>query len=86
MNEVSIQKQIQHSLEEIEKLHKSREEEVYRSHKTDLAILSIKKDLEAIKVRQDKMIDNLQKILWIIGGGFIMAAVGWVVGGGFIGK
>ncbi len=26
--------------------------------------------------------DNLSKILWIIGGGFIMAFVGWVLKGG----
>jgi hypothetical protein len=26
--------------------------------------------------------DNLAKILWIVGGGFIMAAIGWVIRGG----
>ncbi len=26
--------------------------------------------------------DNLSKILWIIGGGFIMAFVGWILKGG----
>jgi L-arabinose isomerase len=25
---------------------------------------------------------NLSKILWIVGGGFIMAAIGWVIRGG----
>lgn len=26
--------------------------------------------------------DNLSKILWIVGGGFVMAVVGWIIRGG----
>ena len=51
-------------------------------HNLEKEVVKIKADLEYIKKSQDSLNSNINKILFIIGGGFIMAAVAWVVGGG----
>ena len=55
---------------------------VREHHQLELKLLEMKGDIHYIKQSQDKLLGNLNKVLFIIGGGFITAAVAWIVGGG----
>lgn len=47
--------------------------------KTNIAVMQV--SLTMVKTSLDNLNDNLSKILWIIGGGFLTALVGWIVSG-----
>ena len=47
-------------------------------------ILEISLDLKYLKASQDSLNGNLNKFLWVVGGGFLAAVVGFVVRGGLI--
>lgn len=47
-----------------------------------LELGGLKKDILYIKEGTEKLNSNIDRVLWIIGGGFIMAAVAWVIKGG----
>lgn len=51
-------------------------------HNLEKQVVKMQADIEYIKKSQDNVNANLNKVLFIIGGGFIMAAVSWVIGGG----
>jgi chromosome segregation ATPase len=48
----------------------------------DKRLALLEQKMDQIDKNVTKINDSLSKILWIIGGGFIMAAVGWVLKGG----
>ena len=54
-------------------------------HKFDKQIVEMRADLHYIKVSQDTLNANLSRFLWIVGGGFIAAAVGFIIKGGLTG-
>jgi len=47
--------------------------------KTNIAVMQV--SLTMVKTSLDNLNENLSKILWIIGGGFLTALVGWIVSG-----
>jgi len=51
----------------------------------DKRLALLEQKVDQIDKNARKINDSLSKILWIIGGGFIAAAVAWVVRGGFSG-
>lgn len=57
-------------------------EERLRHLEKDLAVTQ--SQLEALQKRQDNLSGGINRGLWILGGGFITAAVSWIVSGGLI--
>lgn len=55
-------------------------------HRIDKQLVEIKADLHYIKTSQDSLNANLSKFLWIVGGGFIAAAVSFIIKGGLSGS
>jgi chromosome segregation ATPase len=55
-------------------------------HRIDKQLVEIKADLHYIKTSQDSLHANLSRFLWIVGGGFIAAAVSYIVRGGISGN
>ena len=53
---------------------------------TDLEkrMIEISLDLKYLRAAQDSLNSNLNKFLWVVGGGFLAAIVGFVVRGGLI--
>jgi exonuclease VII small subunit len=53
---------------------------------TDLEkrMIEISLDLKYLRAAQDSLSSNLNKFLWVVGGGFLAAVVGFVVRGGLI--
>jgi len=48
----------------------------------DKRLALLEQKVDQIDKNVSSINSNLSKILWIIGGGFLMAAVGWVLKGG----
>jgi L-arabinose isomerase len=48
----------------------------------DKRLALLEQKMDQIDKNVTNINDNLAKILWIVGGGFIMAIVGWVLRGG----
>lgn len=48
----------------------------------DKRLALLEQKMDQIDKNVTSINDNLAKILWIVGGGFIMAAIGWVIRGG----
>lgn len=48
----------------------------------DKRLALLEQKMDQIDKNVTSINDNLAKILWIVGGGFIMAIVGWVIRGG----
>jgi hypothetical protein len=52
------------------------------NHKMELDIVEMKGDIKTIKESQERLNNNISKVLFIIGGGFIMAMIGFITKGG----
>jgi L-arabinose isomerase len=48
----------------------------------DKRLALLEQKMDQIDKNVTNINDNLSKILWIVGGGFVMAAVGWIIRGG----
>ena len=48
----------------------------------DKRLALLEQKVDQVDKNVTKINDSLSRILWIIGGGFIAAAVGWVIRGG----
>ena len=48
----------------------------------DKRLALLEQKMDQIDKNVTNINDNLAKILWIVGGGFVTAAVGWVIRGG----
>jgi len=51
-------------------------------HLLEKNIVEMRSDITHIKASQDNLNNNLNKLLFIIGGGFVVAFVGWIIKGG----
>lgn len=51
-------------------------------HTLDKSIVELRGDIAHIKASQDALNANLNKLLFIISGGFVVAFVGWIIKGG----
>ena len=52
------------------------------THRLEIELVGMKNNIETIKESQDKLNNGLAKVLYIIGGGFILSVVTFVVKGG----
>lgn len=60
-----------------------RQDTMIREHyKLEAELVELKNDMYHVRKSLDNLNNNINKILFIIGGGFIMAFVTWIVGGG----
>ncbi len=67
---------------EIASLKATQSELVQNQHRVELQMAAMAANLQYIKEAQERSAAMFRQILFIIGGGFIAAAVAWVVGGG----
>lgn len=51
-------------------------------HELEKAIVEMRSDITHIKASQDDLNNNINKLLFIIGGGFVVAFVSWIIKGG----
>jgi FtsZ-binding cell division protein ZapB len=67
---------------EIASLKATNSELVANQHRLELQMAAMVTNLQYIKESQERSNAMFRQILFIIGGGFIAAAVAWIVGGG----
>lgn len=77
-----VEKELEDLKSAIAEIKETQAKYVREHHQLELKLLEMRGDIHYIKENQDKLLGNLNKVLFIIGGGFIAAAVTWIVGGG----
>lgn len=79
---VYIKKEISDLAADISEVRAIQAKYIEEHHGLEKAIVEMRSDITHIKASQDNLNNNLNKLLFIIGGGFVVAFVGWVVKGG----
>ena len=77
-----IKKEISGLAAEISEIKNVQTKYIEEHHGLERSLVEMRSDLAHIKDSQDNLNNNLNKLLFIIGGGFVVAFVGWVVKGG----
>jgi predicted nucleic acid-binding Zn-ribbon protein len=70
----------------VEKIQSTQSMYVNEHHKLEKQIVEMRTDLHYIIKNQESLSSNINKMLFIIGGGFIAAIVSFIVGGGLMNK
>lgn len=70
----------------IERIQATQSMYVNEHHKLEKQIIEMRTDLHYIIKNQESLSNNINKMLFIIGGGFIAAIISFIVGGGLINK
>lgn len=87
MNEIEALKDEIDCLKRIvEKIQSTQSMYVNEHHKLEKQIIEMRTDLHYIIKNQESLSSNINKMLFIIGGGFIAAIVSFIVGGGLMNK
>jgi predicted nucleic acid-binding Zn-ribbon protein len=87
MNEIETLKDEIDCLKRIvEKIQSTQSMYVNEHHKLEKQIIEMRTDLHYIIKNQESLSSNINKMLFIIGGGFIAAIVSFIVGGGLMNK
>lgn len=55
---------------------------IEQHHGLERSLVEMRSDITHIKASQDNLNTNLNKLMFIIGGGFVVAFVSWVIKGG----
>ena len=79
---VYIKKEISDLAADISEVRAIQAKYIEEHHGLEKSLVEMRSDLAHIKASQDNLNNNLNKLLFIIGGGFVVAFVGWVVKGG----
>jgi|TARA_R110000851_G_scaffold130962_3_gene264698 chromosome segregation ATPase len=79
---VYIKKEISDLAADISEIKATQSKYIEEHHNLEKSIVEMRSDLAHIKSSQDSLNTNITKLLFIIGGGFIVAFVGWVIKGG----
>ena len=77
-----IKKEISDLAADISEIKVIQAKYIEEHHGLERAIVEIRSDLTHIKASQDSLNANISKLLFIVGGGFIVAFVGWIIKGG----
>ncbi len=77
-----IKKEIEDLAADISEIKATQARYIEEHHGLERSIVEMRSDITHIKASQDNLNSNLNKLLFIIGGGFVVAFVGWVVKGG----
>ena len=67
---------------DVEQIRSKQASYVEAHHSLEKEMVELKSDIKYIKAGQDSLNSNINRVLFIIGGGFITAAVMWVIRGG----
>lgn len=70
----------------IERIQATQNTYVNEHHKLEKQIIEMRTDLHYIIKNQESLSSNINKMLFIIGGGFIAAIISFIVGGGLMNK
>lgn len=79
---VYIKKEIEDLAVEISEIRALQSKYIEEHYGLEKSIVEMRSDITHIKASQDNLNNNLNKLLFIIGGGFVVAFVGWIVKGG----
>ena len=79
---VYIKKEISDLAADISEVRAIQAKYIEEHHGLEKSLVEMRSDITHIKASQDNLNNNLNKLLFIIGGGFVVAFVGWVVKGG----
>tara|TARA_R110002167_G_scaffold82842_3_gene225671 strand:- start:1122 stop:1385 length:264 start_codon:yes stop_codon:yes gene_type:complete len=79
---IYIKKEIEDLAAAISEIKSVQTKYIEEHHGLEKSLVEMRSDLAHIKASQDNLNNNLNKLLFIIGGGFVVAFVGWVVKGG----
>ena len=86
---MSVEQEIDYIKDELKSIKKDVEQirakqasYVEAHHTLEKEMVELKSDIKYIKSGQDSLNNNINKVLFIVGGGFITAAVMWVIRGG----
>ena len=79
---VYIKKEISDLAADISEVRAIQAKYIEEHHGLEKSLVEMRSDLAHIKASQDNLNNNLNKLLFILGGGFVVAFVGWVVKGG----
>lgn len=55
---------------------------IEQHHGLERSLVEMRSDITHIKASQDNLNTNLNKLMFIIGGGFVVAFVSWIIKGG----
>jgi len=77
-----IKKEIQDLAADISEIRSTQARYIEEHHGLEKSIVEMRSDITHIKSSQDNLNNNLNKLMFIIGGGFVVAFVGWIVKGG----
>lgn len=70
----------------VERIQSTQSMYVNEHHKLEKQIIEMRTDLHYIIKNQESLSSNINKMLFIIGGGFIAAIISFIVGGGLMNK
>jgi len=79
---VYIKKEIQDLAADISEIRATQARYIEEHHGLEKSIVEMRSDITHIKSSQDSLNTNLNKLMFIIGGGFVVAFVSWVIKGG----
>ena len=79
---VYIKKEIEDLAADISEIKATQAKYIEEHHGLERSLVEMRSDITHIKASQDNLNNNLNKLLFILGGGFVVAFVGWVVKGG----
>jgi len=79
---VYIKKEIEDLAVDISEIRATQAKYIAEHHGLEKSLVEMRSDLSHIKASQDSLNNNLNKLLFIISGGFVVAFVGWIIKGG----
>ena len=79
---VYLKKEIESLAADISEMRSIQNKYIEGHHELEKNIIEMRSDITHIKASQDNLNNNLNKLLFIVGGGFVVAFVGWIVKGG----
>jgi len=79
---VYIKKEIEDLAVDISEIRATQAKYIEEHHGLEKSLVEMRSDLSHIKASQDSLNNNLNKLLFIISGGFVVAFVGWIIKGG----
>lgn len=82
----ALKEEIDALKQSVEQIRSTQSMYVNEHHKLEKQIIEMRTDLHYIIKNQENLSSNINKMLLIIGGGFIAAIVSFIVGGGLINK
>lgn len=84
MNFEHIKEELREIWQAIHKIQTKQETYVQEHHKLEKEFIEMKTDLKHVRGTLDSMNSNINKLLFIVAGGFIAAIIGFIVKGGLV--